>query len=126
MNQRNLLRSLYAVLTDLGVEKRGFHAFCRYRNTFLRNAVCPDGLLKYWLGHAGVDMSDRNDRVCDDMGFRRDAAAAYSIGFGLPKTLTPRKVKRPNVGEAVGPERPILELSGVIGRQAEAVPEVSP
>jgi hypothetical protein len=33
--------------------------FRRFRNTYLRNYTeCPEGLYKYWMGHAGKDMSD--------------------------------------------------------------------
>jgi integrase len=35
MNQRNLMREFYDVLETLGISKRGFHAFRRYRNTLL-------------------------------------------------------------------------------------------
>ncbi len=42
-----------------GTHKAGNHAFRRFRNTYLRNyMVCPEGLYKFWMGHAGKDMSD--------------------------------------------------------------------
>jgi integrase len=42
-----------------GTHKAGNHAFRRFRNTYLRNYTdCPEGLYKYWMGHAGRDMSD--------------------------------------------------------------------
>lgn len=114
MNQRNLCRALYKTLDNLGIDKRGFHAFRRYRNTHLRNLHCPDGVLKFWMGHAGVDMSDRYDRVREDVQFRTDVAQAMGVGFALPKVLA---VHRPNVGAAV--------KSGFIGRQPEMAATVS-
>lgn len=95
MNQRNLMRDFYDVLEDLGISKRGFHAFRRYRNTLLRNSRCPDGLLKFWMGHANRDMSDHYDRVREDEQFRRDVAASVGVGFELPKTLTPKALPPP-------------------------------
>lgn len=68
---------------------RGFHAFRRYRNTFLRQQHCPDGLLKFWMGHSAVGMSDLYDRSREDVQYRRDVAKAMGIGFELPKTLAP-------------------------------------
>lgn len=113
MNKRNLARSLYNALEKLGIPLAGFHAFRRYRNTFLRNSLCPDGLLKFWMGHAARDMSDRYDRVREDVQFRRDVARSVGIGFELPKALTlttAEALKRPQMG--------------VNGRQAEVAVSV--
>jgi len=106
LGQSNVLRrEFHPLLDQLEITKRGFHSFRRYRNAFLRNSHCPDGLLKFWMGHANRDMSDRYDRVRDDVQFRKDVARSMGVGFELPKTLT---------------SNPVL---GVNGRQAEVVPE---
>jgi len=115
MNQRNLARSLYSVLDDLEIPRCGFHSFRRYRNTFLRNSLCPDGLLKFWMGHAAKDMSDRYDRVREDVQFRRDVAKSFGVGFELPKALT---AMRPKAEKKV--------QSGVIGRYEKTAVAVSP
>jgi hypothetical protein len=39
------------------------------------------------MGHAAKDMSDRYDRVREDVQFRKDVARSMGVGFGLPKTL---------------------------------------
>jgi len=111
MGQRNLSRELYSTLDSLGISKRGFHAFRRYRNTFLRNSRCPDGLLKFWIGHADKDLSDTYDRSREDLQFRKDVARSMGVGFELPKTLS---FKRPKAGEL-----------GVIGHHEKAVEAVS-
>jgi integrase len=49
-NCRN--RFLHKRLKALGQPKAGTHAFRRYRNTYLRKVRCPDGLVKFWTGHA--------------------------------------------------------------------------
>lgn len=92
IRQSNLLRrEFHPMLKEQGIPRSGFHSFRRYRNTFLRNvAGCPDGLLKYWLGHSAArDMSDRYDKVRDDAAFRLKQAKKMGVGFKLPKTLKP-------------------------------------
>ena len=84
MGQRNLARELYSTLDSLGISKRGFHAFRRYRNTFLRQSHCPDGLLKFWMGHAGKDMSELYDKIKTNVSFRIQKAKEVGIGFDLP------------------------------------------
>jgi integrase len=114
LSQVNVLRrELHPLLASLEISKRGFHAFRRFRNTFLRQSHCPDGVLKFWMGHADRDMSDHYDRSREDLQFRRDVATAMGIGFELPKTLTAKRTKE---------EKTVL--SGVIGRQAETVEAV--
>ena len=51
---------------------RGFHAFRRFRNTFLRQSHCPDRVLKFWMGHAEGDMSDRYHRSREDVQYRKE------------------------------------------------------
>jgi integrase len=82
-----LHRDIYPILERMGISKRGFHAFRRFRNTFLRNSLCPDGLLKFWMGHAGKDMSDRYDRVRENVELRRDFAKKVGVGFELPTAI---------------------------------------
>jgi hypothetical protein len=52
LGQSNILRrSLHPVLEKLGIQRCGFHAFRRFRNTYLRNYTsCPNGLRNFWLG----------------------------------------------------------------------------
>jgi integrase len=116
LSQTNLLkRELHPILERLRISKRGFHSFRRFRNTHLRNSHCPDGLLKFWMGHANKDMTDLYDRVREDVGFRKGVTLSVGVGFELPKTLNP---KRPKAGDSV--------ISGVIGRRLQMASEVSP
>ena len=114
MGQRNLARELYSTLDSLGISKRGFHAFRRYRNTFLRQSHCPDGLLKFWMGHADKDLSDTYDRSREDVQFRKDVARSMGVGFELPQILT---LQRPKAGKSV--------RVGVIGHQEKVAETVS-
>jgi integrase len=93
--QSNILRrEFHPLLKGLKIEPCGFHAFRRFRNTFLRQSHCPDGILKYWMGHADEDMTDNYDRSSEDTQYRADVAKAMGVGFDVPKTLTPTPKKK--------------------------------
>jgi integrase len=66
----------------------GTHAFRRSRDTYLRNETsCPEGLYKFWLGHAlGKDMSDRYDKIKRDRRKRVEWAEICGYGFSLPQS----------------------------------------
>ena len=80
-----LRRKLHPVLAKLGQPKCGVHAFRRFRNTYLRNYTsAPPGLIKFWMGHAGEDMSDLYDKIKCDLAFRKEAAEKAGLGFDIP------------------------------------------
>jgi integrase len=82
------LKELGYVNPFTGTHKAGNHAFRRFRNTYLRNyAECPEGLYKYWMGHAGKDMSDLYDKIKEDVEFRRKWAERCGFGFQLPPVV---------------------------------------
>lgn len=102
LSQTNLLkRGLHPILESLGISKRGFHSFRRFRNTHLRKSGCPDGLIKFWMGHANKDMTDRYDKVREDVEFRKEVANSVGVGFEVPKTLNcsnvPKRTKEVEV-----------------------------
>jgi hypothetical protein len=101
---------LHPLLDELEIGRRGFHAFRRFRNTFLRQSHCPDGVLKFWLGHSGKDMSDLYDRSREDLQYRRDVAKSLGVGFEVPKALV---AKHSKASEEV--------LSGAKGRFSESL-----
>ena len=104
LGQSNILRrSLHPVLEKLGIKRCGFHAFRRFRNTYLRNYTsCPNGLRNFWLGWSGKDMSDHYDKIREDAAFRREIAEHAGIGFELPKpSIVPSVGNVPNSSEQV-------------------------
>jgi integrase len=113
VTQTNILKhGLHPLLETLGISKRGFHCFRRFRNTYLRQERCPDTILKTWMGHATRgDMSALYDRSALDVQYRKDVALSMGVGFELPKTLTAKRPKPSKVGAN--------------GRQAEALVAVS-
>ena len=97
LNQRIALDQLHDVLSKIGVEPCGFHAFRRFRNTHLRKAHVPDRLTQYWMGHAPVSMTDNYDRVREDLEFRRFTAEQVGIGFIPPVARQPVSAVSPRV-----------------------------
>jgi hypothetical protein len=82
------LKELKYVDPFTGTHKAGNHAFRHFRNTYLRNYTeCPEGLYKYWMGHAGKDMSDLYDKIKEDVAFRRKWAERCGFGFELPSVV---------------------------------------
>ena len=89
-----LRRSLHPILVKLNQPKCGAHAFRRFRNTYMRNHTStPEGLYKFWMGHAGEDedgnagrndMSDLYDMVRRNLEFRKEVAEKAGLGFELP------------------------------------------
>ena len=78
------------------MEQTGFHAFRRFRETYLENYTsCPNGLRKFWLGWGGKGesqsdrMSDRYNKIREDVVFRLDAAEKAGVGFAVPTPMAP-------------------------------------
>ena len=84
LSQRNALRDFHLILESLGLEKRGFHAFRRFRQTWLRKNRAPEDLVRYWLGWSSGHVSDRYSRLQDDLPFRKSVAESVGLGFELP------------------------------------------
>lgn len=83
-----LRRKLHPVLAKLGQPKCGVHAFRRFRNTYLRNYTStPPGVLQFWMGHAGEDMSDLYDKINEDVAFRKEVAEKAGLGFEIPSEI---------------------------------------
>lgn len=90
-----LRRHLHPALKELGfvnsltgTTKAGNHAFRRFRNTHLRNRTeCPEGLQKFWMGHADETMGDLYDKIKEDAVFRKLWAEKCGFGFELPSVV---------------------------------------
>jgi len=90
LSQTNLLRrSLHPILQELGVEKAGFHAFRRFRITWLRKLRAPEDLIRFWLGQANTSVTDRYSKLFEDVNFRKEVAESVGLGFDLSQTECP-------------------------------------
>jgi len=97
-----LKRSLHPILAKAAFQKCGFHAFRRFRNTYLRNYTsCPNGLRNYWLGWSGKDMSDHYDKVREDVAFRSEVADRIGLGFEILLASIPANCTVDTKNEAV-------------------------
>jgi len=102
VTQTNLLRrELHPLLESLGIPIRGFHSFRRFRITVLRQARCPESLLRYWVGHSKKGITDTYDKSSEDLAYRKDVCRAMGVGFELPKTLTDKRFKVEKTSESV-------------------------
>jgi integrase len=85
ISQRNILgRSLHPALETLGIAKTGFHAFRRFRVSYLRKKRVLEDLTRLWIGHSNKSTTDRYSMVNEDVVFRQKEAADVGLGFVLP------------------------------------------
>jgi integrase len=77
LQQRNVLRILQRV------KPVGFHAFRRFRLTWLRKNGVPKDLERYWMGHAPEEVGDLYSKLKDDVSFRQEWAERAGLGFEL-------------------------------------------
>lgn len=61
----------------------GYHSLRRFRVTYLRQNSVPEGLIKFWIGHAGTVSTDRYDKIRVDVGARKTFAEKAGLGFSL-------------------------------------------
>jgi integrase len=64
----------------------GFHSFRRFRITHLRKQGVPEGLIQFWAGHQGKSITDRYDKIGQDVEARKQFAARAGLGFRLETT----------------------------------------
>ena len=86
--QTNVLkRSLHPILKAMGREKAGFHAFRRFRTSWLRKNRAPEDLIRFWLGHANKSVTDGYSKLSEDMDFRKECAEKVGLGFTIPSSI---------------------------------------
>lgn len=87
-SQTNLLRrGLHPALKKLGQPKAGFHAFRRFRTTWLRKNRTPEDLIRFWLSHADESVTDGYSKLREDVEYRREVADKIGLGFEIsPQT----------------------------------------
>ena len=75
--QRNVLRVLHSL------KRVGFHAFRRFRLTWLRKNGAPKDLERVWMGHASEEVGDLYSKLKEDVAFRQEWAERIGLGFEL-------------------------------------------
>jgi len=75
-------------LTKMGVDERGmgWHAFKRFRKTWLRGQRCLEDINNFWMAHKPHTMSEVYSHLHEEVEMRLDEAARIGYGFVLPAT----------------------------------------
>lgn len=60
-----------------------FHRFRRFRLSHLDKQNVPNGLKKYWAGHAAADVTERYVKMGNDIEARKSWAEKAGLGFDL-------------------------------------------
>jgi hypothetical protein len=68
-------------LSDTGIQ--GFHAFRRFRTTWLRKNRVQEDLIRFWCGHSEKSVTDGYSKLSEDVEYRREVAENIGIGFNL-------------------------------------------
>jgi integrase len=88
LSQTNLLRrGLHPALEELKQPKAGFHAFRRYRLTWLRKNRVHADLERFWMGHENETVGDGYSKMKEDVAFRLEQAEKVGLGFALPPKI---------------------------------------
>jgi integrase len=77
------LAAAYKRLAKVGVNV-GFHSFRRFRATHLDKTNVPEGLKRFWLGHAASDISQRYVKIGSDIQARKEWCEKIGLGFKIP------------------------------------------
>ncbi len=92
--QTNILRrNLHPLLRELKIKRSGFHAFRRFRTTWLRKNSAPEDFIKGALGHANKSVTDEYSKIYRDVKFRKEVVEKLGTGFEIPAVVrTVRKI----------------------------------
>jgi integrase len=71
-------------LMELDEKGMGFHAFRRYRKTWLRGKRCQEDINNFWMGHKPQTMSELYSRMDEELEQRLQEAEAVGVGFDVP------------------------------------------
>jgi hypothetical protein len=93
-------RKLYGNLEDrwltprlvaLGVDEKGmgWHAFKRFRKTWLRGKRCLEDINNFWMPHKPKTMSELYSHLDEELDFRLAETEQVGFGFELPKVIAP-------------------------------------
>jgi len=73
-------------LRAMGIDEKGmgFHAFRRFRKTWLRGERCQEDINNFWMGHQPETMSELYSRMEFELHRRLDETERVGVGFTLP------------------------------------------
>jgi integrase len=73
-------------LEEMGIDEKGmgFHAFRRFRKTWLRGKRVQEDINNFWMGHAPETMSETYSRLDLELDLRFAEAESMGVGFTVP------------------------------------------
>jgi integrase len=73
-------------LQAMGIDEKGmgFHAFRRFRKTWLRAERCQEDINNFWMGHQPETMSELYSRMEFELERLLDEAERLGVGFAVP------------------------------------------
>jgi integrase len=74
-------------LEKMGLNEKGmgWHAFKRFRKTWLRSQRCLEDINNFWMAHKPQTMSELYSHVHEELKLRLDEAERVGYGFALPE-----------------------------------------
>jgi integrase len=83
------------LLAKLGLEEEGlgWHAFRRYRNSWLRSKRCLEDILMHWMAHKPETMSENYSSLKENLVKRWEEVENAGYGFSLPADVVPNVPK---------------------------------
>jgi hypothetical protein len=82
-------------LKPMGLDEpgMGWHAFRRFRKTWLRGKRCQEDINNFWMGHKPKTMSELYSRMDEELELRLQEAEIVSVGFDVPVYVAPKSSK---------------------------------
>jgi len=73
-------------LREMGLDQKGmgWHAFKRFRKTWLRGQRCLEDINNFWMAHRPQTMSELYSHLHEELQLRLDEAERVGYGFVLP------------------------------------------
>jgi len=68
----------------------GWHAFRRFRKTWLRGKRCQEDINNFWMGHKPRSMSELYSRMDEELEQRLQEAEIVGAGFDVPAYVAPK------------------------------------
>jgi len=72
---------------------KGFHAFRRFRETWLSEQSCNHDIKIYWMGHKPESMSELYAKLSRKTEMRLEEAKRIGVGFDPTKCFSDQIVK---------------------------------
>jgi integrase len=77
------------IVMNLDEPGMGWHAFRRFRKTWLRGQRCQEDINNFWMGHKPKTMSELYSHLYEEVELRLTEAEQRGVGFDIPAYVAP-------------------------------------